>query len=87
MTQQPELQAEVRPLFPTPVATARLPGAEAVNAALKELILAREQSHPSTQHSNLGGWQSPLDLPQWGGPMVAKLQSLYADWIERDCQS
>lgn len=67
MTQQPELQAEVRPLFPTPVATARLPGADAVNAALSETILAREQSHPSTQHSNLGGWQSTWDFAAWGG--------------------
>ena len=25
------------------------------------------RSHPSTQHSNLGGWQSSWDMDRWGG--------------------
>ena len=66
-----EVQAQVRNLFPTPVATLLLPDGAAINADMGPRILAREASHPSVEHSNLGGWQSPLDLPQWGGPGVA----------------
>ncbi len=57
----------IQPLFATPVAFASLPNAEAVSAALRTTILARAESHPSTSHSNLGGWQSSWDLPEWGG--------------------
>ena len=58
---------EVRNLFPTPVAVTLLPDAEALNRELVQTILAREASHPSTQHSNLGGWQSSWDFADWGG--------------------
>ena len=69
----PDLQAEIKGLFPTPVALAQLPDGEAVNDALREVILERERSHPSRLHSNLGGWQSSWDLEQWGGPAVARV--------------
>ncbi len=59
---------EVRNLFPTPVAVTLLPDADALNRALKESILAHEASHPGTQHSNLGGWQSAWDFTDWSGP-------------------
>ncbi len=62
------LEVDLRPLFPTPVAVARLHGWKEVNAVLKPVILEHERSHPSTQHSNLGGWQSTWDLLDWGGP-------------------
>ena len=60
-------RVEVRNLFPTPVAVTSLPGAAALNAALKTTILEHEQSHASTQHSNLGGWQSRWDFAEWSG--------------------
>ena len=59
---------QVNGLFATPVATLVLPDAAAVNEALKATILAREESHPSTSHSNLGGWQSSWDFAEWSGP-------------------
>ena len=63
---------EVTPLFATPVLRFLLPEAATVNAALRQTILAREQSHPSTQHSNQGGYQSTWDMEQWGGmPVLA----------------
>ena len=68
-----DLKAEVRGLFPTPVAIARLPDADALNAALSAVILEREAKDPGTQHSNLGGWQSSWDLADWGGPAVARV--------------
>lgn len=54
-------------LFATPVVTAELPNAAALNAALGEIILGRECTSPSTAHSNLGGWQSSWDFAEWGG--------------------
>ncbi len=63
-------------LFPTPLVVATMPGAEALNAELKRVILAREASGAeSVQRSNHGGWQSSWDLHQWGGaPMQQVLQ-------------
>jgi uncharacterized protein (TIGR02466 family) len=58
----------VRKLFATPIVLARIPDADALNAALLAhfLPLAREQE--GRKHTNIGGWQSKddfqtLDLP------------------------
>jgi uncharacterized protein (TIGR02466 family) len=64
---------EVTPLFATPVLRFILPEAASVNAALRQTILAREQSHPSTQHSNQGGYQSTWDMEQWGGEALQRV--------------
>ena len=69
----PQPQVELRNLFPTPVALTTLPEAAAINAALLPLILEREASHASIQHSNLGGWQSSWDFQDWGGPALARV--------------
>lgn len=61
-------QIQVNGIFATPVAILMLTDSAAVNEALKATILAREQSHPSTSHSNLGGWQSSWDFAEWSGP-------------------
>jgi len=58
---------DLRSLFPTPIAIVRVPGFEAINEQLKASILAYEDSSPSNDHSNLGGWQSSWDLDAWGG--------------------
>ena len=68
-----EMRVEVLKLFATPVAIARLPGAEAINRELERVILERANSHPGTQHSNLGGWQSTWDFIDWGGPALARV--------------
>lgn len=62
-----QINAEVRSYFATPVVVAELPAADGVNRELARIVLEREQSHPSLEHSNLGGWQSSWDLDQWGG--------------------
>lgn len=64
---------DVRSLFATPVAIAQLPAPDTLNDALRAAILARAESHPSTEHSNLGGWQSSWDFPEWGGEAAAHL--------------
>jgi len=71
----PKTKIQIEPLFATPVAFAPLPNAEAVNTALRRTILERAETHPSTAHSNLGGWQSSWDLPDWGGEEATFLLS------------
>ncbi len=70
-TSNPTAQVELRALFSTPVAVATLPDTENLNSTLRDTILAREEAEPSTQHSNLGGWQSTWDLAEWGGDAAA----------------
>jgi uncharacterized protein (TIGR02466 family) len=60
-------------LFPTPLVVATMPDAEALNAELKRLILAREVGSESVQRSNHGGWQSSWDLHQWGGAAMQRV--------------
>ncbi|SMF83760.1 conserved hypothetical protein [Tistlia consotensis] len=69
--QQGGTRAEVLQVFATPIAIAHLGLPERVNRELAETILAREAARPTTEHSNLGGWQSSWDLPDWGGPAAA----------------
>lgn len=63
----------VRHLFPTPLIVATLNDADWINQNLSELILGREQTHPSVQYSNSGGWQSSWDFQDWGGPAGKRL--------------
>jgi uncharacterized protein (TIGR02466 family) len=60
-------------LFPTPLLIADMPGAEALNAELRRIILAREQGSQSVERSNRGGWQSSWDMHEWGGAPMRKL--------------
>ncbi len=70
------LEIAVRGLFATPVAAIVLPDAEARNARLEQLILARRDQFPSIHSSNAGGWHSERDLSDWGGPDVAEVLAL-----------
>jgi len=67
---------EIVPLFPTPLVTYNVPEAVALNADLRRVIEQREQSQPSTQHSNQGGWQSSWDMDRWGGVPAIKLLAI-----------
>ncbi len=60
-------------LFPTPLVVATLPDADALNAELKRIILAREAASESVQRSNHGGWQSSWDFHEWGGAPAQKV--------------
>jgi uncharacterized protein (TIGR02466 family) len=63
-------------LFGTPIVIDDLADAASLNAALGATILAREKTHPGTQHSNLGGWQSEWDMDRWGGVAAIKLLAI-----------
>ena len=67
------MTSEIVPLFSTPVVISDLPDAAALNPELAKVIAERHKSHPGTQHSNLGGWQSTWDMDRWGGAAVIKL--------------
>jgi uncharacterized protein (TIGR02466 family) len=63
-------------LFGTPIIVVELPDAAVLNAALSTTIFAREKTHPGTQHSNLGGWQSDWEMDRWGGAPAIKLLAI-----------
>jgi uncharacterized protein (TIGR02466 family) len=65
--------AQALSLFETMVVVDDLPGAQAVNAALKAAILAQRARSPGVAISNIGGWQSTHDLQNWGGEAAAAL--------------
>jgi uncharacterized protein (TIGR02466 family) len=69
----PRIDIEVKGLFATPVAAVMLPDAAARNEALAELILRRRTDFPTLGASNIGGWHSTRDLPQWGGKRIDEL--------------
>jgi len=64
---------QVVSLFATPIVLIDLPDAASLSADLRRTILEREKSHPGTEHSNLGGWQSEWDMDRWGGAPAIKL--------------
>ena len=66
-------QLQLLKLFPTPVLVATIPDSEALNAELKQIILAKERSSDSVARSNRGGWQSSWDMHEWGGAPMQKI--------------
>ncbi len=88
-TQKTTAKADLRALFATPVAIVPVPNADQLNAALRTTILARAEAHPSTEHSNLGGWQSTWDIAEWGGTEAQAILSFsrqFADKLTTDRQ-
>ena len=74
---------EIIPLFATPLVILDVPDAATLNAELRRVIEQREKSHPSTQHSNLGGWQSSWDMDRWGGAPAIKLMAIVRNLANR----
>jgi uncharacterized protein (TIGR02466 family) len=69
-------------LFPTPIFWHVFKQVDALNASLRELILAQEGATPSTVKSNQGGWQSSTDFFHWSGEAVASLRRLAVAAVE-----
>jgi len=65
---------QVEHIFTTPVFRYVLKNVDALNAQLRDLILERERTTPSTAKSNQGGWQSAPDFFGWGGSAVPTLE-------------
>jgi uncharacterized protein (TIGR02466 family) len=64
---------QVENIFPTPIFWHVIKDCAALNADLREVILARERSTPSASKSNMGGWQSGPDLFTWEESAIAAL--------------
>jgi len=73
MTLQIGQSIQVHAVFATPIVTVEIADAARLNGELKPCILDRAGDHPSSRHSNLGGWQSSWDLGQWGGDAAGEL--------------
>ena len=71
------MEKQVAFAYPTPIGRFKVPGADAVNAALRQIILERERSEPSTDYANVGGWHSRADLLEWPNPEIGILRG----WI------
>lgn len=73
-----DIRVEASPLafFETPVAVARLTGAQTLIDELKRVIQSRREAHPGLRRSNEGGWHSDTDMMDWGGAGAAKLAEL-----------
>src|SRR6266478_4243815 len=67
---------QIVPMFATPSALFEVPDAASLNSELRQAIAARQKTHPGTQHSNLGGWQSDWDMDRWGGAAAIKLLAI-----------
>ena len=61
-------------IFSTPVFSVVLKDVDALNDAIRDLVLERERTTPSMEKSNQGGWQSTPDFFDWGGSAVATLE-------------
>ena len=64
----------------------RWPDVAALNAALRQTILAQERAHPEfgqqgIKSSSAGGWQSDPDLWNWPQPEIKHLRSLITDGL------
>jgi uncharacterized protein (TIGR02466 family) len=68
--------------YPTPIGRFRMPNADAVNRALREAILQRERSEPSSDYANVGGWHSRHDLLDWPVPEVGILRGWITDAVQ-----
>ena len=67
---------EIVCLFSTPLVVFDVPDAAELNADLRRVIEQREKIHPTTQHSNVGGYQSSWDMDKWGGAPALKLLAI-----------
>ena len=71
MTEAGEVRIEG--LFPTPVLAEPWPLAAKFNALLRAAIGTRRQQSPGVIKSNLLGWQSDLQMLEWGGEAARAL--------------
>jgi len=76
MSNAPITAPQIVSLFPTPIVLFDVPDSAALNADLRRVIEEREKTHPTTEHSNEGGWQSSWDMDRWGGAPALKLLAI-----------
>ncbi|WP_294294096.1 TIGR02466 family protein [uncultured Sphingomonas sp.] len=70
------MSAKLHSLFTTPVAVVPVADAATLNTELKAVIAARRRVEAGVQRSNIGGWQSEIDMLDWGGGAARRLAAL-----------
>ncbi len=75
-TPAPAPAPEIVSIFATPLVIYEVPNAAPLNADLRRVIEQREKTHPTTLHSNNGGYQSSWDMDKWGGAPAIKLLAI-----------
>lgn len=68
-----EPQVSLHKLFYTPVIEVRLPDADRLVPALKQVILDRKAGSPGVRRSNIHGWHSDIEMLEWGGEAALHL--------------
>jgi uncharacterized protein (TIGR02466 family) len=69
--------------FPTPIVVVDLPDMEATNREIAALLVAEEQTVPSWQRANVGGWHSAPDLSGRDQPCLRTLIRAIVDEVTR----
>lgn len=72
---------QIAPVFATLIGKFQYHEVEVLNAELMQLILAREQTTPSDDFANHGGWHSQTDLLEWPGNAVNTLRNWISDCL------
>lgn len=67
------MTGQVVAMFATPVYVVGMPDAVAMNRELLERIVQHRDDAAGVSKSNLGGWQSDIDMLSWGGPPARAL--------------
>lgn len=67
MTGEPTGPVEVRQLFPVPIMVTTVSNAEALNAALTDVINKNRAQSSGIARSNILGWHSDTQMLLWGG--------------------
>jgi uncharacterized protein (TIGR02466 family) len=70
-------------LFETPLILDAVPDSAALNAALRDVILARRQRDAGVRKSNWSGWQSATDMAEWGGAAAGRLIDHFLSLCDR----
>jgi uncharacterized protein (TIGR02466 family) len=68
-------------LFPTPIVVIDLPGMADINGEITAQLLAEEQTVPSWQRANVGGWHSVPDLSRRSQPCFRALMRAVVDQV------
>ena len=68
-------------LFPTPIVVIDLPGMAGINGEITAQLLAEEQTVPSWQRANVGGWHSVPDLSRRSQPCFRALMRAVVDEV------
>lgn len=71
-------------MFPTPLVVLDLPAMDELNHELATLLLAEEQTIPSWQRANVGGWHSVPDLSRRSQPCYRALMRIVVDQVSNN---